>query len=136
MSNINTVVNTSLTNTDKILFNVYTQNFLDDDFETTTTTSTKTTNKVGLQSSKVIISLQQRNGKKCLTLIEGLASDLDKKKILRYMKRTFSTNGTILCDPDTNAKVLQLQGDKRQVAKLFLTKCKICDEANIIVRGF
>ena len=29
------------------------------------------------------IRVQQRNGRKCLTLIHGLANDLDLKKIIR-----------------------------------------------------
>jgi len=37
----------------------------------------------GGDSSKVHIRVQQRNGRKCITLIEGLAEDLDIKRICK-----------------------------------------------------
>lgn len=82
----------------------------------------------------VHVRMQQRNGRKCLTTIEGLANDLDLKKILRYLKKTFSTNGTILKDP-TMGKVLLLQGDQRDNVQLFLTKTHICEKDLIKVHG-
>jgi translation initiation factor 1 len=87
-------------------------------------------------TSIVHVRIQQRNGRKCLTTIQGLAPDLDKKKILRAMKKTFSTNGTILKD-DVLGKILQLQGDQRARVEQFLLKCKIIDKkSDIKVHGF
>lgn len=37
--------------------------------------------------SVVHIRIQQRNGRKSLTLVQGLASDLDLKKILKALKK-------------------------------------------------
>ena len=37
----------------------------------------------GGDTSKIHIRVQQRNGRKCITLIEGLAEDLDIKRICK-----------------------------------------------------
>jgi len=83
----------------------------------------------------VHIRLQQRAGRKYLTTIQGLALDLNLKKILRALKRTFSTNGAILKD-DELGNVLQLNGDQREHVFEFLTKCHICESFQIKIHGF
>lgn len=65
--------------------------------------------KDGSKGSYVHIRIQQRNGRKSLTTVQGLAIDLDLKKILKALKKTYSTNGTILVD-DEVGEVIQLQG--------------------------
>jgi len=87
------------------------------------------------QAGYVHIRIQQRNGRKSLTTVQGLATDLDLKRILRFLKKTFSTNGTILRDEE-NGKVIQLQGDQRRNVLEFLTKCHICERPEIKVHGF
>src|SRR5207244_5046435 len=74
-------------------------------------------------NQRVDIRVQQRNGKKCLTLVEGLSHELDLKRILSTMKKKFSTNGTLLKkDKDSSSQILQLQGDKRQDVCNFLVE--------------
>merc|ERR1712190_20769 len=73
--------------------------------------------------SRVHIRVQQRNGRKCVTTVQGLAEDLDLKKILKYVKRMFNTNGTIVKSEDGD--VIQLQGDQRKSIGRFLTEFKI-----------
>ncbi len=87
--------------------------------------------------STIHIRLQQRNGKKTITLIEGLAEDLDLKKILRAMKKTFQTNCAIL-HPDEDKTILQLNGDQRENARTFFTKYKIWESPDppIKIHGF
>jgi len=46
----------------------------------------------GGDSSKVHIRVQQRNGRKCITLIEGLADDLDIKRICKVLKYVLETH--------------------------------------------
>ena len=46
----------------------------------------------------VHIHVQQRNGRKCVTSIHGIADDLDHKKILKYLKKIYSTNGNVVND--------------------------------------
>ena len=64
-------------------------------------------------NSYVHIRIQQRNGRKSLTTVQGLASDLDLRKILKALKKTYNTNGTILTD-DELGEIVQLQGDQRR----------------------
>jgi translation initiation factor 1 len=54
----------------------------------------------GKDQSKVHIRVQQRNGRKCVTTIQGLASDLDVEKIARALKKTFKCNGSIQADEE------------------------------------
>ncbi len=79
---------------------------------------------------KVHIMLQQRNGRKCLTIIEDLPSDLDLKKILKYLKKQLSTNGSI-----KEEEIIILQGDKRHDVRKFLIDNGICEEENIVIHG-
>jgi translation initiation factor 1 len=85
--------------------------------------------------SYVHIRIQQRNGRKSLTTVQGLADDLDLKKILKALKKMFSTNGTILVDADMG-NVLQLQGDQRKNVAEFLVKFKICAKGEVKIHGF
>lgn len=86
-------------------------------------------------ASVVHIRNQQRSGRKSLTTLAGLASDLDLAKILRFMKRMFSTNGAIKIDTETGGKVIQLQGDVRRDAADFLIRFKVCEKEQVIIHG-
>eukprot|EP00461_Guttulinopsis_vulgaris_P002507 UN02508 len=109
--------------------------FNNTDFDAFTGKKT-TTNKTTAKQSLVHIRSQQRNGRKCLTTIAGLASDLDLQKILKCMRKMFSTNGTILHDEDGN-EVIQLQGDRRHETAEFLVKyCVVESKDEIQVHGF
>ena len=76
----------------------------------------------------VDIRNQQRNGRKSLTLIEGLPDDLDLKRIVKEMTRKFSTGGSIL-----DGSVIQLNGDVREAVKDFLVYFNICQPDEIKV---
>jgi translation initiation factor SUI1 len=84
--------------------------------------------------SRVILSLQQRTGSKTLTNIQGLDNELNLDKILKNLKKTFSTGGTLI-KTDEDKQILQLQGDKRNDVYKFLVANKICDKSNIVVKG-
>lgn len=72
------------------------------------------------QSANYIhIRIQQRNGRKTLTTVQGLSKKFDLKKILKVIKKKFACNGTIVNDTDMG-EVIQLQGDKRVDVKEFL----------------
>ena len=71
---------------------------------------------------KVHIRVQQRNGRKCITLIEGLAEDLDVKRICKAFKKNFSCNGAITKDAD-NGEIIQLSGDQRTNTKETANNC-------------
>jgi translation initiation factor 1 len=86
-------------------------------------------------AASVHIRLQQRNGRKCLTTIQGLPDDLDLKKILKYMRKKFKTNGTILKDEE-HGEIVQLQGDQRKSGRDFLLQHNICQKPEVVVHGF
>lgn len=71
------------------------------------------------------IKLQQRNGKKSFTIIEGIPVIIDLKKILKLMTQEFSCGGSIQTDENTHEKVIVLQGDQRNKANKFLFDEKI-----------
>jgi len=91
-------------------------------------------NKKNLTARSVHIRNQQRNGRKSITTIAGLEDDLDLDKILRYMRKIFSTNGTILHD-DQKRNILQFQEYCRFDARDFLVKYSICKKTDIKVHG-
>ena len=97
--------------------------------------SSAATIKAGKSSSYVHIRIQQRNGRKSLTTVQGLANDLDLRKILKALKKTYSTNGTILTDEELG-EIVQLQGDQRRNVYDFLTKCNICRKDEVKIHGF
>ena len=80
------------------------------------------------------IRLQQRNGRKTLTTIQGLSKDLEFKKLLKAFKKEFACNGCII-DHKEFGEVIQLQGDQRENIKIFLINATISKEEYIKVHG-
>ena len=85
--------------------------------------------------TKVHIRSQQRNGKKSITIIQGLDEELDEKKILKYFKKTFKCNGCI-SDDNEYGKIIQLSGDQKENIKQFFIEQNIYTEDNIVVHGY
>eukprot|EP00884_Botryococcus_braunii_P004008 jgi/Botrbrau1/13608/Bobra.0069s0005.1 len=83
----------------------------------------------------VHIRIQQRNGKKSLTTIQGLKASFDYNKVLKALKKEFCCNGNVVEDPDLG-KVIQLQGDQRKNASNFLVTNKIAKKDLIKIHGF
>ncbi|KAI8344751.1 translation initiation factor SUI1 [Chlamydoabsidia padenii] len=81
------------------------------------------------------LRIQQRNGRKTLTTLQGLPTDYDAKKILKVFKKEFACNGTVVEDEELG-QVLQLSGDQRLKIAEFLVKEEIAKKANIKVHGF
>ncbi|MCJ1245834.1 Eukaryotic translation initiation factor eIF-1 [Trapelia coarctata] len=69
------------------------------------------------------IRIQQRNGRKTLTTVQGLPKKFDQKKILKVIKKKFACNGTIVNDTEMG-EVIQLQGDQRKDVQEFLVDKK------------
>ena len=80
--------------------------------------------------------VQQRSGRKCITTVQGLADDLDLKRILKAFKKNFSCNGAIVKDNETGGEVLQLSGDQRTNINDFLCDQQICQAGTIVLHGF
>jgi translation initiation factor 1 len=68
----------------------------------------------------VHIRIQQRNGRKTLTTVQGLSKEYNPKTLLKAFKKEYACNGTIIQDPDMG-EVIQLQGDHRTKVMDFLT---------------
>ncbi|KAH9868257.1 hypothetical protein J1614_007329 [Plenodomus biglobosus] len=75
------------------------------------------------QQDYIHIRIQQRNGRKTLTTVQGLPKKFDQKKILKVIKKKFACNGTIVSDLEMG-EVVQLQGDQRKDVQDFLTDKK------------
>ncbi|KAL3911964.1 MAG: hypothetical protein SGARI_001389 [Bacillariaceae sp.] len=84
---------------------------------------------------KVHVRVQQRNGRKCVTTVAGLADDLDAKRICKAFKKNFSCNGAVQKDEDVG-DVIQLSGDQRTNVKSFLVDQQICHGESIVLHGF
>lgn len=48
----------------------------------------------------VHVRVQQRNGRKCLTTVQGLKKEFSYNKILKDLKKEFCCNGTVVLDPE------------------------------------
>ncbi|ATY61683.1 translation initiation factor SUI1, putative [Cordyceps militaris CM01] len=97
------------------------------------------TGEVNKQTQNYIhIRIQQRNGRKTLTTVQGLPKKFDQKKILKVIKKKFACNGTIVADSEMG-EVIQLQGDQRKDVQDFLIDKKEgleLDPKTIKVHGF
>jgi len=83
----------------------------------------------------VHIRIQQRNGRKTLTTVQGLDEEFDKKKIVRACKKTFCCNGTVVEHPEYG-EVIQFQGDQRNNICSFLNDNAIVKPGHLKVHGF
>eukprot|EP00906_Rhabdomonas_costata_P032914 RCo046352 len=89
----------------------------------------------GKTSTKVHVRVQQRNGRKSITTIQGLSSDLDLKLILKELKKSFNCNGSIVEDKELGT-IVQLQGDQRDCVKKFLLEEGLVGKENLQIHGF
>lgn len=87
------------------------------------------------QGQVIHIRIQQRNGRKTLTTVQGIADQYDKRKIVKMCKKEFACNGTVV-DHSEYGEVMQLQGDQRNKISDFLRKVGIAKEDQIKVHGF
>ncbi|RVD90166.1 uncharacterized protein DFL_001142 [Arthrobotrys flagrans] len=81
------------------------------------------------------IRIQQRNGRKTLTTVQGLPKEIDPKRVLKFAKKEFATNGSIVEDPDLG-EVIQLQGDQRQKISDLMVSSMGIKKSNIKIHGF
>ncbi|XP_061947982.1 protein translation factor SUI1 homolog 2-like [Populus nigra] len=67
----------------------------------------------------VHVRVQQRNGRKSLTTVQGLKKEYSYSKILKDLKKEFCCNGTVVQDPELG-QVIELQGNQRKNVSTFL----------------
>ncbi|XP_013381113.1 eukaryotic translation initiation factor 1 [Lingula anatina] len=87
------------------------------------------------QESLIHIRIQQRNGRKTLTTVQGLSTVYDLKKIVKACKKEFACNGTVVDHPEYG-EVIQMQGDQRNHVRDFLKSMGLAKEDQIKVHGF
>ncbi|XP_055482198.1 eukaryotic translation initiation factor 1-like [Psammomys obesus] len=83
----------------------------------------------------IIIQIQQRNDRKTLTTVHGIADDFDKKKLVKAFKKKFACNGSVIEHPDYG-KVIQLQGDQCKNICQFLIEIVLAKDSQLKVHGF
>lgn len=94
---------------------------------------------VAVTKNKYHIRVQQRNGRKCITTLDGLEEDLDLKRICKAMREAFSCNGNVIMKDDEDTGVIQLQGDQRENVKQWLLEQEVIlknEVDRIVVHGF
>lgn len=80
------------------------------------------------------VRIHQRNRKKCILTVNGLAEDLDLKRICKALKKILKCNGAVVRDEEYG-DIIQLQGDHRQDVVDFLVSNEIVDKDLIVVHG-
>lgn len=91
-----------------------------------------------LNKPKLHIRIQKRNGKKCITTVEGFEEDLDVRRICKAMRKQFNCNGNVIKDEE-DGEVMQLQGDQRQNVKEWLLDNEVFQKNEvdrIVMHGF
>ncbi|KAG9454029.1 hypothetical protein H6P81_006933 [Aristolochia fimbriata] len=83
----------------------------------------------------VHVRIQQRNGRKSLTTVQGLRKEFSYNKILKDLKKEFCCNGTVVEDAELG-QVIQLQGDQRKNVSTFLVQAGIVKKEHIKIHGF
>ncbi|XP_042545750.1 eukaryotic translation initiation factor 1-like [Dipodomys spectabilis] len=78
--------------------------------------------------------IQQRNGRKTLTTVQGIADDFEKKKLVKAFKKKFACSGTVIEHPEYG-EVIQLQGDQRKNIYQFLEELGLAKEDQLKVHG-
>jgi len=83
----------------------------------------------------VHIRIQQRNGRKTLTTVQGIGEQFDKKRIVKALKKQFACNGTVIEHPEYG-EVIQLQGDQRNNVSQFLGDNGLAAKESLKIHGF
>lgn len=104
----------------------------------------KELDQANIQANDMIhLRIQQRNGKKCITTVEGLkdTKETPMKEIAQKMRKTFNCSASIVFAmvdgvKNTKEKCIQLSGDKRNDIKKFLIDFKIVEENKIKIHGY
>ena len=87
----------------------------------------------------VHLRLQQRNGRKCITIIEGLVEneEFSLKTLSKSLRKLLNCSASIIVDTkNEDKKIIQLSGDKRDDVKKYLINYKIADSINIKIHGY
>ncbi|KAM5289279.1 eukaryotic translation initiation factor 1-like [Ctenodactylus gundi] len=79
--------------------------------------------------------IQQRNGRKTLAAVQGIADDYDKRKLVKAFKKKLACSGTVI-EPPEHGEVIQLQGDQRRNRCQFLVETGLAKDDQLKAHGF
>ncbi|KAI8910479.1 translation initiation factor SUI1 [Gorgonomyces haynaldii] len=96
---------------------------------------TDTTSNALAIDGYIHIRIQQRNGRKTLTTVQGLPKELDLNKLVKAFKKEFACSGTIVKDEEMG-DVIQMSGDQRLKVQQFIVERGITKKDKIKVHGF
>ena len=105
------------------------------DFLTSTKCDDAFDEEENYQIEMVHIWVRQRNGRKSITEINGLASDLNLAKIMKCWKKEFHVAVSKMKN-DKGEKFIRLQGDQRDNVYKFLLEENIIGKEHIKIHGF
>jgi len=89
-----------------------------------------------VQKCIIHIYVLQRNGRKRITIVTGLSETLDLKRILKFWKKNFHVNGSIIMDdPKFDGPIIKICGDCRQSVVDFLTGEGVAEMYQIKTHG-
>jgi translation initiation factor SUI1 len=87
-----------------------------------------------LNTKKVVIHVQKRNGRQCFTVISDIAEDLDLNRICRYLKKKLNCGGNVLKD-EKIGEIIRLTGDQKQAVIDFFLEQEIYKADEITLKG-
>ena len=83
-----------------------------------------------VEANKIHVRMQSLGNKK-ITTVDGLAEDLDLKRIARAMKKSFHCAVKVI--ETEEEQVIQLQGDHREVIKEWLIENEVITKDTVVV---
>ena len=81
------------------------------------------------------IGIQQRNRRRSLTAVQGIADGYDKKKPVKAFKKKLACNGTVIVHLECG-EVIQLQSDQRKNVCQFFLETGLVKDDQLKVQGF
>merc|ERR1719240_256950 len=97
-------------------------------------------------ATKVHIRMQQRNGRKSWTTVQGFPDQVrmpksgktmavDWPKLLKALKKTFKASGIII-DNEEHGKIIQMQGDiRKEIAEFLIEETAIISKEQVMIHG-
>ena len=82
---------------------------------------------------RIHLSVQQRNARKCVTILEGIDPDIDLEKLLRILKKHLACNGVL--HKHSHGPIFQFQGDHRAGLAHFIVDGGLGKKEEIKIHG-
>jgi translation initiation factor SUI1 len=105
---------------------------------TTTTTASTAASLPSHEVKKIHIRTQQ-NGKKWITMVQGLDEDLDQARIARAMKKTLHCSATSCVNEADGVEYIKLSGNQRDLLTAWLVDNEVLTDkeakARIVLHG-